>query len=353
MDMKKTNRRSSVILVFLTIFGLGLLEARGEVAQPQASGRGFSLKLSGGMGFFLDGGGDLENLRLARIAYYQELKNDPDYTKTWVNWKKLSRTPNFNAELIYHINKNFGIGVGAGYLSVNVKSDYGHNYKTEGSVWFGTYSMEDNVSYRRSYKITAVPVTLNLYVNFPSGAFNVYAYAGGAYYFTKLTHTFAYDATNTISTHSSIFYDTMDELTENDNVVENAKPDKKNAWGLNGGLGLEVKLMSHVSLGLELFGRLADFGSWSGDYKETYTTRKREGDEAEGWVFDETSQENYSESGKLWYYDQYADALDKYFGQMFIWQNKPDEPYNKNARPARINLNTMGVALSLRVNFGL
>jgi hypothetical protein len=56
MDMKKTNRRRSVILVFLVVFGLGLLEARGEVAQPQTSGRGFSLKLSGGMGFFLDGG---------------------------------------------------------------------------------------------------------------------------------------------------------------------------------------------------------------------------------------------------------------------------------------------------------
>jgi len=122
---------------------------------------------------------------------------------------------------------------------------------------------------------------------------------------------------------------------------------------LSGGLGLEVKLMSHVSLGLELFGRLADFGSWSGDFKETYTARKREGNEAEGWVSDETAQENYSESGPLWYYDSYADALDKYFGQMFIWQNKPDEPYNKNARQARINLDTMGVALSLRINFGL
>ena len=142
---------------------------------------------------------------------------------------------------------------------------------------------------------------------------------------------------------------------ENDNVVENAKPDKKSAWGLSGGLGLEVKLMSHVSLGLELFGRLADFGSWSGDYKETYTVRTREGNGADEWISDETTQEKYSDSGPLWYYEYYDEFVGKYFKQMFIWENKnkPVEPYNKNARQARISLNTMGVALSLRINFGL
>lgn len=351
--MNLGNTRKLYTAAFLAVWLLGLAAAVGECAQPQTrtSGKGFSLKFSGGMGYFLDGGGDLENLRLARTAFYQELKSVPAYTKTWANWKKMSQAPNFDAELIYHFSENFGIGIGTGYLTVRSKGDYGHNYQTEGSAWFGTFTMEDDISYQREYKITAIPVKLNFHFYFPAGDLNFYAYAGASYYFAKLTHTFISDATNTVSTFSSIFDNTKDEITERDVVTENAKPSRNKALGFQGGLGLELKLMSHLALGLEFYGRYANFSSWSGDFKETFTQRRREWNEAEGWVSDETTQDNFSETGPLWYYESYSEDLGKYFGQMFIWQNKPEDLFSQNARHAKINLNAVGVALSLRFFF--
>lgn len=351
--MKQRKSRKIIIAGFCVISFFGLLAVRSECAQPQtqASQKGFSLKLSGGMGFFLGGGGDLENLRQAKISLYKELANDPAYTKTWANWKKLSQAPNFDAELIFHLSESFGIGIGAGYLTVSSKGDYGHNYQTEGSAWFGTFTMEDDITYQRDYKITATPVKLNFYFYFPVGTLNIYAYAGASYYFAKLTHTFVSDATNTVSTYSSIFENTKDEITESDVVTENAKPSKNKALGYQGGLGLDIKLMSHAALGLEFYGRVVNFGDWSGDFKETFTQRRREWYESEGWVSDVTTQDNFSESGPLWYYESFSSDLGKYFGQMFVWQDKPEDLYNQNARKAKINLNTVGVALTLRIFF--
>jgi hypothetical protein len=354
--MKRMNPKRYGVLIILMLGCLGMLINRAEAAQTKAaqpkayqakaSGMGFSLKVSGGMGFFIGGGGDLENLRLAKINYYRDLKQDPRYTKAWTNWKKLSQAPNYEVDLLFHLNKNIAIGVGAGYLSVNSKGDFGYNWVEEGTSWFGPYTIEDNISYRREYKITATSIRLGLYLFFPSGAFNVYAYAGGGYYYGKLTHKFGWDDTYLVSTYS--YVDEKDEITELDDVSEEAK---KNAFGFHGGLGLEVKLMSHAALGVEVFGRFVDFGGWRGSFKETFTQRERRWDESEGWYSDETTQESFNESGPLWYYEEYSMDLNKYYGQMFVWQTKPEGLDFQNVREAKINLNAWGVAVSLRIFF--
>jgi hypothetical protein len=352
--MKRKNPKRYGILIILAVGCLGLLinqaeagqakAAQPKAAQAKASEMGFSLRFSGGMGFFLDGGGDLEQLRLARAKYYKDLQQDPGYTKAWTNWKKLSQAPDYEVDLLFHINKNFAVGVGSGYLSVSSKGDYGYNWIGEGISWLGPYTQEDNISYQREYKITATPIRLSLYVFFPSGAFNVYAYAGGGYYYGKLTHKFGWDATYLFSLYS--LFDEKDEITEQDDLSEEAK---KNAFGFHGGLGIEVKLMSHAALGVEVFGRYVDFGGWRGSFKETFSQRERRWEESEGWYSDETTQESWSESGPLWYYEEYS--MNKYYGQMFVWQTKPEGLDFQNVREAKINLNAWGVAVSLRIFF--
>ena len=354
--MKLMKPKKTRVRFFIAAGILGLMISQAEaaqvkVAQPRAvpkkaSEMGFSLKLSGGMDFFLDGGGDLENLRLARISYYQDLKQDVGYTKAWTNWKKLSQAPDYEVELLFHFNKSIAVGFGSGYLSAKSKGDYGYNWASEGTSWFGPYTIEDNISYRREYKITATPIKLSLYIFFPSGAFNFYAYAGGGYYYGKLTHTFAWDDTYLVSTYSLL--EEKDEITEQDNVTEEAK---KNAWGFHGGLGLEVKLMSHAALGVEVFGRSVNFGNWQGSYKETFTQRERKWDQSEGWYYDETTREDLSEAGPMWYYEEYSMDLNKYYGQMFVWQTKPEGLDYQNVKEAKINLNAWGVAVTLRVFF--
>ena len=64
--MKRMNPKRYGVLIILMVGCLGMLINRAEaaqtkaaqpkVSQAKASGMGFSLKVSGGMGFFLDGG---------------------------------------------------------------------------------------------------------------------------------------------------------------------------------------------------------------------------------------------------------------------------------------------------------
>ena len=117
--MKRMNLKRYTVPAIIAICGLGLLviEADAGQAKPVQArpkpvqkvkdyGPIFSLKLGGGLGFFLDGGGDLENMRLARTSYYQDLKQDPGYTEAWTNWKKLSQAPNYDVDLIFHLTEN-------------------------------------------------------------------------------------------------------------------------------------------------------------------------------------------------------------------------------------------------------
>lgn len=330
-------------LVFFPVF------AAAAPPEVKKAGSSFSIKFSGGAGYALNGGGDLEQARLGRVNYYTDLGGEDYYTEI-LNWKKMSFIPSFGIDLIFYLNPNIDVGLGSGYIMARSKGDYGYTDKYNGSEWWGSYTYDDKVTYTRDYKINAIPIVFNLYYKMPMGQMNFYAYAGAGLYIGKLTHDYGWDETFLYSDTSSYY---LDEKSETTGTLKGTEEVKKNAFGFNGGFGLEYNLGSNIALGLEVFGRFVNFSSWDGSYSEEWTERERDWREGSGWYYDQTTTGDDSGSGKLWYYESYDSDFGKQYGQMYVWEQKPSGSSVRAAKEAAINLNAFGIKLSFRIFFDL
>ena len=101
-----------------------------------------SVRISGGAGFSLNGGGDLELERLGIAEYFSDIGSLTGYTVTQ-NWKKMSLIPDVEVDFIFNLTDRFQLGVGSGYVRASSKGDYSYDYKENGTVSWGTYSYND------------------------------------------------------------------------------------------------------------------------------------------------------------------------------------------------------------------
>jgi len=304
------------------------------------------LKLSGGAAFLSDGAGDLEKYRTGKMNYADYLRNDYDYTTTF-NWKKLSLIPDFNAEIIFNITPNFGIGIGSGVINATSKGDYSYD-KIWGPYyyWWGDYTETYTYKYTQNYKVQAIPITLNLYYFAPLGnSLNFYIFGGIGYYMGKLTHDLKYDYTYFYEDESWWYWNEQEDYKYSETAKEVSK---QNKVGFKGGLGFEMNMGPSVSLGLEVFGRFVNFNNWVGDLSSSWTAHDRHWHEYYGWWYDSTWSGSDNEHGLLWIYD--GSHGNK---EMYISVDRPDWSGISNVRPAAINLNAFGASISVRFHFDL
>ena len=347
MRQKSKRGRGSVLVLLLS--AVALFATAGRAAEePQKTGPTVGFKLSGGIGFTLNGGGDLETYRKGMIDLYNDV-GTLDYFTGNNNWKKMGTIPHYEFDLIFHLNERFGIGIGTGYIQASSRGDYGFTYDQTGSESWGTFTQAGVAKNTEDFKISAIPIRLSLYLTFPSDRWTFYGYAGAGFYLGKFSHKYTYDFSYNYADSSTIYLDEKQEITSSEVWDESAK---KNSLGFHGGLGLEYRIGSGLSLGLELFGRFVNFSGWEGDVKMTSSSRERDWREDLGWYFDQSSSDSSSSSGKLWYYESQDADLGKYYPQMNMWGTPSGSTY-RNVRDAAINLNAFGVAVTLKVYFNL
>jgi hypothetical protein len=318
-----------------------------KAQEKKKSGVTLGLKLSGGMGYLLNGAGDLENVRTERESYYQDLEDADPYTKSTFNWKRLSTVPNFEATLLLRFGKMFGVGIGSGYIWGSSKGDYGEDYdEIDPSGWY-QYLWTD--MYSRNYKVSAIPIRLNVYVFYPIDSMEIYGYAGVGYYFGKLTN----DYTDDFQYHYQSPY--SGPLYQHEEIYNYQKTENStsNAVGFNFGFGIQKKLSSSIALMFEIAGRMVNFKKWEGNFSWSYDDRDRYWLSGLGWYSDATTSGSDKDSGTLWYYKYRDSYLGKSYGNMWIRTDKPTGSSYSDAREAAINLNAFGIALSVIIYFDL
>jgi len=330
-------------------------EVRTQRVERTDAGSGkmsIGLKLSGGAAFLFDGAGDLEKYRTGKTNYYNYLRNDLGDTTTF-NWKKLSLIPDFNAEIIFNITPNFGIGIGSGIINATSKGNYSSEGSSSGNLWYYGYDVGDwtdtfTDKYTQNFKIQAIPITLNLYYFAPLGdSLNFYIYGGVGYYMGKLTRDFTNNYTYFYEDDSWYYWNEKEDYKYDLTAKEESK---QNKVGFKTGLGLEMNMGPSISLGLEVFGRFVNFNNWEGDYSDSWTSRDKWWHEYYGyWYYDHTSSGSSSEHGNLWIYDTGSHGNKG----MWILENKPDWSNISNVNKAAINLNAFGAQISLRFHFDL
>jgi hypothetical protein len=328
----------------IVFFCLILFSAAGPgVASPakDESNKRMSIRLSGGAGWALDGGGDLELHRQGMVNYYTDINQLPNYVGH-ASWKKMSLIPEAQIELLFPLTSSLSVGLGSGYIRAKSKGSYGFTYNETGVLDDGSYQIDQTTNYTRDYTLSAIPVTLTLYLTMPAGRFNIYGYAGAGYYFGTLSH--AYKANSQLSL---AIYAAEDENYDQTDSTTGSEEAKKGGFGFHGGLGVEVKLGSRLALGLEVYGRYLNISGWTGSYNEKGTTL---------YTYNgETQTDTYSDNntGTLKYYEIYDSDLKKYYAEMFVYNGDPSGEGVQNVRDAKVNFNAVGVRLSLRIFFNI
>ncbi len=266
---EKGNKFIALVIAFYLAGLSGSLTAKeqkyGEARENhESSGKKikFGIKLSGGMGYMLNGAGDLNKFRKGWENRMTDLGSEEYYSSTF-DGKRLSILPDMKLDLIINITPNFGISFGSGFITGSNKVNWAlsHNYSGTSSKR-GDYTGVENQDSTRDYKITAIPLNLGFYFFLPmkkSGRFTFLGHAGVGYYIGKLTHDCTYNLISKIN-----FADGY-RGEHNDNEAINEET-KCNSLGIHGGLGLEMKISSAISLGVDLFGRYVNFKNWIGDH---------------------------------------------------------------------------------------
>jgi hypothetical protein len=267
-----------------------------EAASPAPANLAF--RLSGGLTFI--SGGDLKT----------RLSGENDFLKqSSKDFSGSLEAPasglNVSGELLVQF-KRFGLGLGAGYISLSRKSSvqYAWDY-----FWWA-------VEEKRTIKpdIRVIPVTLSIYWRVPIGSRLTLSIGGGpGLYLTKLRYN-----SNLVS---SLW---------GQNPVEYSFQANKTTFGAQGGLDIEIRLSRSLALLVGVHGRLAKVDDIKGDGSFRWKS------------FQQNSQDVY------WIYDQAAD--DKKYKRFSVAAETPSEVGVENARKG--NLDLSGVTAVFGFQFG-
>jgi len=331
--------------VFLAFLGLTLLMLGTVTSAYSAGNLSFGFKLGGGLSYLFNGAGDLEKMRLGAENYAADWV-EPSYTSTF-DWKKVSFVPDFRFEAQVRFN-GFGVGLGTGYVFLTSKGEYSLNYYYEGSEWWGDYIYQEDDLYNRTYKFTAIPISLNFYYFLPVDGMDMYIFAGPSIYFGSLTHDYLNDYYEQYE-DSSWFY-----WNEASNYEVNLVGQEKGtctAFGFQGGIGLEIPLSPNFSLAVEAYGRFASFSNWKGDWTADVDYFLEQYYEPWGWWYSDSGTTSAGASGTWWFDEYYVSWSGNWYGEMWVSTSAPSGSDVRNVNKANINLNSIGIVFSGVIRF--
>lgn len=193
-------------------------------------GIGLSVKLSGGLGYFVTG--DIEKGTRGLFDSTADFLSSAGYTLE-SRTATFHKAKEFAGDIIFNITPRVGIGIGVGsiYASVtNILTASG------GDLWMQQYAS--------SPTITAVPIRLGLFFTLPiHRLFSVTFNGGAAHYWTKYSYALATDWLD----WESIFHSA-----------------KAKSFGFHGGIGLEINLNKRATFFIEGQGRYAKISNFKG-----------------------------------------------------------------------------------------
>jgi hypothetical protein len=351
MENKTNNTKGSIRAVFLLVLGMAVM-----MGSLWSSVK-VSFRLSGSYGKLLEGAGDIDVIRRGMESQLLDMSQQDRYTASF-DWKKPSRSNDLRAELVFRISRNFGISVGSGYIFADSPGSYAVDYKyardNGNDYYFRGYNYETDeyADYSQKYALSAIPITLDAYVFLPIGkkeTFTAFAHLGAGYYFGRLQHNLDMDATfnRTEKLYGDLVY--QSEGTYDIRITEKTT---SSAWGVHGGLGLDVRLTRLLTIGAEAYGRHVVFRDWEGS-QVTKMEYKNKSWSVWGGDSERADSDTDSAYGNLWTYDFGCSDESPRYTRMWIMEEEPDDECYHKVRKSSINLNSYGFSVSIKLSFNL
>jgi len=267
------------------MFSLCLLAAAAPLCAAEGSAPAFQLRLYGGLSYLT--GGDVNDGVGGIFQAYTDQGSAYGYSTSGA-FNAAHLGMGFGGDFIFQITPNIGIGIGAGYLRASKDST------------MTLSAMGNTITFTGTPQFNAVPLKLGLFFSFPmSPSLNFNFNIGAGYYMAKMT--------------------SMIHFVEGADIEELDNDAKANGLGFQGGIGFDYRVGSNVSFFVEAQGQVANFGGFSGTATESAS-----------------GSSPYTESGKLYYYDNqfFGSAL---YPFIMVRATPPTGSWVSNVREANVN----------------
>ncbi|MFC2160147.1 hypothetical protein ACFLRX_00680 [Acidobacteriota bacterium] len=275
-----------------------------QMRNNEYSSQIFSIKLFGSLDSLV-GQNDVNN----HLDGWNQLLNDnaniPGFS-TNGEISPLGKSTSFGGELIFNFLPHFSIGLGAGYLQF-----------TEPSTKTLSISGE-NIDFSLDSRISAIPITLNLYYGIPIGNFlNIVVGAGAGYYLGQFSNFI--------------------QQNLGDEQISSLFESNKNTIGAQVSLNFELNIVRTMALFFGVSGRFATLKDLEGE--ETFT------------YINPTEEDSVSYPDRtLWYVEEEIDG--KYYTALFADNDKPEGDWYRNSRKAEVSLSSIVMQFGIRIMFG-
>jgi len=259
-----------------------------------------SIKLRGGLTFLLQS--DYNRGMKGLYDYYGDSQQG-----LAGQYKLFSAGQDYGGEIIISPWRNMGIGFGAGFLQAGVLNSVSYRDLT--------YTIRE--SYEPNLRV--IPLTLNIHAFFPlSRRLWIDIFGGAGYYFAKFEHRsgreadfFSYSETRTFDAD-------------------------KNTVGLQGGLGLELRLGSHFAFCAEIDGRYAELSNVQGNWTERVA-----------WFLGEA--DDQGSGAPFWFYEKNVSGTT--YPQVAFSGTRPADPSYGNIRRGTLSLSGISASAGAKITF--
>ena len=293
----------------LVLFGLVFLLSLGltSIGHADSAIKGLTLKLGGGAGSW--NGSDINN-------FFRDFNMRMNNTAGLVvgadvvgQIEELNYGPDFEGEFIIELPKNFAVGIGIGYM-VRTGDD-----TTEISL----YDVSESIGIETQF--TVVPITLNGYFNLPLGTkTKAYVKAGVGYYIGKSKYFVRQEAR--ISGLPPVWWEDEGDASSN-------------AFGFQGGVGIEFNLSESVALFFETTGRYANLKNWEGQNR-----------------YNDYLGVSESESVDWYFAEEYDGTTRQWYRTVQMIEEEQSGDYYRNVRKAEISYSGAVHRLGIKITFG-
>jgi hypothetical protein len=325
----------------------------------------FSLKLSGGVGFFLNGAGDLEKLRLETKDYITAMGKPPasenglngldasdgvpSYESEF-SWNPLRINTHFQFGLNFDITDNFSVGISSGvFRARNDDIRYSHSSQLLSDEEWGIMAEIDSTAYNEDYKLSATPLFVNFSYspdpNNSPGRFTPEFSIGAGPVFARIERNFVQERNYLAGWTSPDFGEGWEHEWLKTTINGNWRATTLGVQ-ISGRIGWNVTRWMTASVGG--FVLLANSNKWEGSEQGNWEWGLQRHDEELGEIHPDESDSggwNYGPDDPLSYYYTSANGLSH--PMMFIKHTPPE-----NGLPPSINWNTGGAFVTFTFNIG-
>ncbi|MBN1273604.1 MAG: hypothetical protein JXB26_15160 [Candidatus Aminicenantes bacterium] len=269
------------------------------------SGPTFGLRIKGGGTYLFKN--DVNEAIEAVSQFWEALPG----TTVYGHFKGVQMGIDASAELFFNFTPSFGFGFGCGLISAGKESTIASTWES----WWGPPNEYED-TYHPKFK--TIPLFFNLYFGIPGPSVNIVFHAGAGYYMGQFDWKYSYIDTD----DPDVYY-------------EETWSAKKNAFGFQAGLDIELKLARSFAFIIGLEGRFVKFSNLSGDFSWL---------DVSSWWEDSGTAPNLT----LWYceYDTGVGT----FPEIFFSDTKPSGPGYQNVREAVINLNGISAKVGFKIS---